>query len=260
MPIKTLAKLGALATAAVAVVGNALGSETIETSTVVNTIAMAHAVRVLLRRGYTKWIAVVLILATVPKFRLGVGRPDADKVSLANHLLRFLAFWRVDLKLPPLLPVSLIARTAVKHGLWQRHLSERDWADALGPAYRFYFPLNNLNSLQVATMCAFFTKPEDVEEILTQQKIFPSRGRTGFTDLLGEGLLGMHSGEKWARHRHLVSRFLSHNHLKAFSVVIAEETDVLLNKWTSCPSVEPNVGRCHAHRVWRLPGVYEPAR
>ena len=230
---KSLLNFTSLLTATTAVVGNLLADPRIEQSGLLKAAALLHACRLVLKKGYSKYVAILLILVTVPKFRLGLGRPDADEVSILSHVFRFLAFWRTDLKLPPILPITLLAKTAHDHGLWQRHLSESLWASKLGSCFRFYFPLNNLNPAKIATMCAFFTQPQDVEEILTQKDVFPSRGRTGFTDLLGEGLLGMESGKKWASHRHLVSKFLSQNHLKEFSTVIAEETLVLLNKWES---------------------------
>jgi len=80
---------------------------------------------------------------------------------------------------------------------------------------------------------AFFSDPDDVQQILTDKETWPTRGHTGFDDLIGEGLLGMETGPKWASHRRLVSKFLSESHLKAFSTVIQEETRVLLRKWTT---------------------------
>ena len=57
------------------------------------------------------------------------------------------------------------------------------------------------------------------------------KGHTGFTEIVGEGLLGMKSGETHSKHRRVVINFLSDNHLRNFSEIISQQIEVLLKKW-----------------------------
>lgn len=88
----------------------------------------------------------------------------------------------------------------------------------------------------------FTADADDAEQVLSDKTAFPTRGHTGFNELVGEGLLGsvqakrgeirgggltrngkkyrMISGPKHTAHRRLVTKFLSENHLSAFIVVV----------------------------------------
>jgi len=186
-------------------------------------------------------VLAALFTVLVPRFRLGLGRPDADKVNLLTHIVRLVCYHRVDLKLPPSTNAFVLLYFILKRGPWGRHLIEKDIADYLGaPAGHIMLPLNRQNPVKPLFMTAFFSDPDDVKQILTDKEAWPTRGHTGFDDLVGEGLLGMPTGPKWASHRRLVSKFLSEAHLKSFSTIIQEETKILLGKWTTRAGAEVN--------------------
>jgi len=105
-------------------------------------------------REHSAAVLVSLFLLLVPRFRLGIGRPDADEINLLTHLARFLFFWRVDLKLPPRAnTLYMIYLGLFKHGIWRRHLIEKDLMDANGvPAFHFMLPLNRHNPLKIGFM------------------------------------------------------------------------------------------------------------
>lgn len=178
-----------------------------------------------------KWLEVAALLAFLPKFRLGFGRADADRVCLAEHVFRGVIFaGRTDLKLPPRMTVSGLVEFALTRGVWQRHIMESEMAQKHGDTFSFYFPGSHSFN-RASTLAVFVTHPDDVEQVLTDRETFPTRGYTGFNELVGEGLLGMYSGKQHSSHRAIVTKFLSDNHLREFSVVVEDEIKVLLGKW-----------------------------
>jgi cytochrome P450 len=67
---------------------------------------------------------------------------------------------------------------------------------------------------------------------MTDRDAFPSRGQTGFSTTIGEGLLALRTGPVWARHRRIVSKFMSDKYLLLFSCQVQSQTEILLAKWT----------------------------
>jgi len=198
--------------------------------------SLPRLIRLALRSAHEHRYRVLagLFLLLVPRFRLGLGRPDADKVNALTHLVRLVCYHRVDLKLPPRINVFVLIYYVLKRGPMGRHLVELDIAKHLGASSgHLMLPLNRQSPVKPLFMAAFFSNPDDVEQILTDKETWPTRGHTGIEDLVGEGLLGLPTGPKWASHRRVVSKFLSEAHLRAFSTVIQEETMVLLSKWTA---------------------------
>lgn len=57
-----------------------------------------------------------------------------------------------------------------------------------------------------------------VEKVMTDKTTFPTRGDTGFSTWVPEGLLALPTGPKWQLHRRLVSRFLSTECLRNYGV------------------------------------------
>lgn len=180
-----------------------------------------------------KWKEVAVLFALLPKFRLGLwgGREDADRVSFAEHVFRGVVFGgRMDLKLPPRMTVMGLAEFALTRGPWQRHLMEAEMTLQHGSTFCFYLPGSHTFN-RASTLAVFVTHPDDVEQVLTDRESFPTRGYTGFNELVGEGLLGMYSGQQHSAHRAIVTKFLSDNHLRGFSIVVEDEIKVLLGKW-----------------------------
>jgi hypothetical protein len=58
-----------------------------------------------------RWIEAAMILLMFPKFRLPFARNDADQVSLAEHVFRYIVHGRSDLKLGKFIASSLLRRT-----------------------------------------------------------------------------------------------------------------------------------------------------
>lgn len=73
-------------------------------------------IAMLLRRR--KFFPLVATLLFVPKFRLRLGRADADEISLFHHIWRYLVFRRVDLKLPA--RIQALSDFDIRYGPWQR--------------------------------------------------------------------------------------------------------------------------------------------
>ena len=196
---------------------------------------------------------LVALLATTVKFRLGLGRVDADKVDLAEHVWRLLVFRRVDLKLPPLGSTYHTLVSAVKDGVWARHRTEhRLFKAQSAKAFAAYVPMQTLDKTKPATLFVFTRDPKDVEVVLSDKESFPTRGKTGFTDLVGEGLLGLPSGPQHTAHRRLVMGFLTEKHLIEYSKVFGEETKVMLGKW-GCLDDGGHGGQAAA---WHTANVY----
>jgi len=79
-----------------------------------------------------------------------------------------------------------------------------------------------------------------IEKVMTDKKTFPTRGDTGFSAWVPEGLLALPTGPKWQLHRRLVSRFLSTEHLRNYGKTIEEKTEELLALWrTAAETAEP---------------------
>jgi len=144
---------------------------------------------VVILRKHFKAIALALFLLFVPKFRLGLGRKDADRVSLFTHIVRLIFFHRVDLKLPPRTNPLVLLYFIIKRGPWGRHLIESDLVRyQQSTANHFYLPFNRHDLTKPAFMLAFFSDPDDVQQILTDKETWKTRGHTGFDDLVGEGV------------------------------------------------------------------------
>lgn len=121
-----------------------------------------------------------------PKFRLGLGRKDADVIAPAEHLFRLIAFRKVDVKFAPRVPLWITLKTLAEYGLWQRHKMEAALHKAVGASYRMYMPLQRYDYTKPATLVYVLTEPSDVEKVLSDKEAFPTRGHTGFTDIVGE--------------------------------------------------------------------------
>jgi cytochrome P450 len=209
-----------------------LGNKTTPTQQIITKIVkVLSIIFTLIRVSQQKFLPLLIWLTTVPKFRLGLGRKDADQISLLGHVCRLIVFRRVDLKLPPVNMINA-ALNGLRFGLWKRHRSEQYLITKNGTGNSgIYVPFNRFDFTKPATLFAMTANPIDVEAILTDKESFPTRGHTGFSLIVGDGLLGMPSGEQHSSHRRLVGQFLSENHLKNFSLVFGEEIEVMLKRW-----------------------------
>lgn len=216
------------------VAGYIAGYEPINDSLLLSLLAWAYA----FSKAKNDHRALAVALACFPKFRLGLGREDANEISPLEHLFRLVAFRKVDLKLAPAVPLYQLLTIGVKHGLWNRHLSEREFTKRLGESLAFYIPLQRYDVTKPATLVYAITNPEDVEMVLADKETFPTRGFTGFTDIVGEGLLGLPSGEMHSSHRALVINFLSDKHLRNYAHFVTDQVEIMLNKW-GCGLTQP---------------------
>lgn len=205
--------------------GYIVGIPALEQSWVLQALAWAFALK---QRGK----ALVAAVLCFPRFRLGVGRPDADVIPLFEHLFRFATFRKVDVKLPPSVTLyQLVYQAVYRNGLWQRHKAELEFTQQVGDSRKLYIPLSRYDYTKAATMFVFVSNPVDVEQVLTDKETFPTRGHTGFSDILGEGLLGLTSGPTHASHRALVISFLSDKHLRGYADKVVEQTEIMMDKW-----------------------------
>ena len=124
-----------------------------------------------------KPLALLLAFICFPRFRLGLGRKDADEIPIIEHFLRMVIFRKVDLKLAPHVPLWCLLKTNLKYGLWQRHKIERETAEIIGSIYRVHMPLQRFDWTKPATMVNFISDPVDVEQVLSDRESFPTRVR-----------------------------------------------------------------------------------
>ena len=163
--------------------GYTLSIEAIEDNFIVRLLAWIAAFKFAKKRPYLlAWAALAF-----PKFRLGIGRKDADEISPLEHLFRLVAFRKVDVKFAPRVPLWVTLKSMRLHGLWQRHRVEAEIYNNLKTSYRMYMPLQRYDWSKPATLVYVLTDPKDVEKVLTDREAFPTRGHTGFTDIVGEG-------------------------------------------------------------------------
>jgi cytochrome P450 len=130
------------------------------------------------------------------------------------------------LKLPPVLHYGSLAKGLSQWGMWRRHRIEAEASDNLGPIFCIVPPPGG-----TAKIFVFVSDPELVQQVMTDRETFPSRGQTGFSTTLGQGLLALRTGPVWARHRRIVSKFLSDKYLQLFAAQIQTQTEVMLAKW-----------------------------
>jgi hypothetical protein len=173
--------------------GSVLSLSPLDSNIVLDILAWIFAVR---KSVTTKsWQPMILALMTFPKFRLGLGRKDADKCSPMEHIIRWITFRKVDLKLAPRPPIWTTLMNSVRYGLWNRHKVELKLIRSItGNAeknvpFRMYFPLQRFDWTKPATMVVVLSDPKDVESVLTDREAFPTRGHTGFTDIVGVRLM-----------------------------------------------------------------------
>ena len=179
---------------------------------------------------------VVALLLSTARFPIAKG---GEVRTAAGHALHDLLqiYPRYKLNLPPSM---LLRRKPFKYGPFQRHKADLQASKELGPiasANRF--------ALMGTRTFIFVSDPDTVKKVMTDKVTFPSRGPTGFSDLTPFGLLGLPSGEMHTKHRRLIGKFMSARYLESFSKIIADETDVLLKKWSSCAKKEEPTNVCY---------------
>jgi hypothetical protein len=116
-------------------------------------------------------------------------------------------------------------------------------------------------------LMVFISEPELVEKVMTDKDTFPTRGTSGLNSTVGEGLLALPTGPKWAAHRRIVSQFLTENYLTQFSRTgfllfhfpsvflfrlylptptsssdsVEDELKIMMKKWTNLPEGKVNM-------------------
>ena len=149
-----------------------VGVDSLENSTVIQILAWIYAFQKAVSGNFR---ALTIALLSFPKFRLGLGRDDADKIPLIEHIIRFISFRKFDLKLAPGIPLWKLLATFSKYGPWQRHKIERELADYMKGPYRIYIPFQRFDWTKPTTLVNFLNDPEDVEQVLTDREAFPTR-------------------------------------------------------------------------------------
>jgi len=183
MPLLLVVDVLGRAAFAAKLAGYVLGISSLDNSPALKLVAWVFAFYKAVIEKTARELLVAFLF--FPRFRLGLGRADADEINPFEHVFRLVAFRKVDVKFAPMPPLWRLIRAFRNHGAFERHLQERQLAQEMKSAYRFVLPLQRFDKTKPATLVTFVTDPEDVEQILTDREAFPTRGHTGFTELVG---------------------------------------------------------------------------
>lgn len=127
---------------------------------------------------------------------------------------------------PPLVSYGDFVTALRKYGPWQRHLLDRELARKYGHVFRFVPPPGSKLKWMLTV-----SDPEVVKQVLSDRETFPTRGQTGLSNTVSQGLVELPTGPRHSFHRRIIGQLLTHKHLVTYSVTVQEETEVLLKKW-----------------------------
>ena len=193
---------------------------------VVRFLAWAH---VALRAARGSWARAAVGTLALVRFSPRRGLPA---IGLFAALVRVVLFGRAGLALPPLIPCDLFFRTFVlKYGPQKRHLAGAEVERRMdAPAVTMLRPLSHTDWRLVVPMI-FVNDVAMIEQVMGDKETYPSRGHTGFTSLVGTGLLGLPTGEMWSKHRRLVMRYLTDKHLRGYAGITQRKFAAFSAKW-----------------------------
>ena len=134
-----------------------------------------------------------------------------------------------DVNLPPVAHFGELVKLLQKFSVWGRHNIDRNLAKKLGHIY-CWIPPPGFGGGNVK-LIVNISEPELVKKVLQDTKIFPTRGKTGLSDTVGEGLVELPTGDIHSFHRRIIGSLLTHKHLINYVETIREETEVLVAKW-----------------------------
>eukprot|EP00041_Stephanoeca_diplocostata_P019420 m.419123 g.419123 ORF g.419123 m.419123 type:complete len:543 (+) comp21300_c0_seq2:196-1824(+) len=160
-----------------------------------------------------------------------------DGVNLSTFLWFFIAiytileslfvfFWYTlfGYRLPPRPSAFKILKWTQKYGMFNNHrmtAASFDWTGSkivtiVVPGMPLAVIINDVNL---------------VEEVMTNKSLYNSRGWTGFNVWVPQGLLALPTGDQWALHRRLITKFLSTNYLRDYATIVVKKTKNLLQTW-----------------------------
>ena len=143
-----------------------LGIQSLSNNVVLSILSWNYSFKSLIRNR--NLFPIFLALLFFPKVRLGLGRFDADKISLSEHLFRYFSFGKADALFPPQIPLWHRIKNFIQFGLWERHKMQDQNFKNFGPVYCSY-------SLIPPKMTVFISNPKDVERVLVEKESFPTR-------------------------------------------------------------------------------------
>jgi len=174
-----------------------------------------------------------------------------SELTLAQYATRRVLFGKAGTELPPVVPSDLLVRTSRKFGPWQRHLFEKDLQEKMGSIFTILRPFSSTD-LRLMVPVVWVSDPGLVKKVMTDKETYYTRGYTGFTNHVGEGLLGLPSGPVHSHHRRVVSQFLSEKYIKKYASQISEKTDVILDKWSAAAQEKRSVNAYYDFSVLTL--------
>ena len=136
----------------------------------------------------------------------------------------FFRYRMLGYKLPPRPPSAVFSRFWLKKGMFQAHKLLATFGEQTGS-------IVNMHVVPGRAPFVFVEDPAHVEQLLTDKVSFSTRGHTGFDYWVPLGLLSLETGPQWSIHRKLVSRCLTTNFLKEYSINIQAKCKSLLGVW-----------------------------
>lgn len=170
-------------------------------------------------------------------FTFIMAKDTIDDVTLASwrwivavlyatfeFLYVFFRYTLLGYRLPPRPGAFKILKWTQKYGMFNNHrmtAASFDWTGS------------KIVSIVVPGMplAVIINDVKLVEEVMTNKALYNSRGWTGFNVWVPQGLLALPTGEQWAMHRRLITKFLSTNYLRNYADVVVDKTKKLLQTW-----------------------------
>lgn len=193
-----------------------------ERKVVLDVLTIVHAGRLALKGRIIRALSLILAI-----LRLSPGE-NLQPITFFQYVFQRALWGKAGVALPPIVPVDVLAQES--RNFWQRHEMEKSLATKLGPMFTILRPLSSTDYSPLVPII-FVSDPKAVETVLTDKVTYNTRGHTGFSLHVGDGLLGMVSGPKWSHHRRVVSTFLSEKHLREYAPAIQNQISIMLSKW-----------------------------
>ena len=164
-----------------------------------------------------------------------VAAPTANLIMRMCLAVPFLRRWIFGtapngsaLNLPPVVLPSDLLSMVRRHGIWAHHKHDIDLATKLGHIYCIVPPRSGF---EAPLLMVNISDPELVKKVMMDTKTFPTRGRTGMSNTIQNGLVELPTGPRHAFHRRIIGSFLTDKHLQQYAPTVQAQTAVLLAKW-----------------------------
>jgi cytochrome P450/NADPH-cytochrome P450 reductase len=163
-----------------------------------------------------------------------------------------------DVKLPPVAHAGILADKLRKYSIWGRHKIDRELVVEMGHIYCMVPPPAMGGGL--VKLVVNISDPELVKQVLQDSKTFPTRGKSGLSDTVGEGLVELPTGSRHSFHRRIIGSLLTDKHLVKYTGTVRAETIVLVHKWGQAASEGTVVNAhydlaCCTHEIIGLIGL-----